>query len=219
MTRLVIVSVFVTLVCAAPAFADTPAAYPDKSLEFELGPDFNLNSSEGLGLAYRVKTSENRGWRFGLRLSSSMRDQEASRHSSQDTTFSTTEGDKIETRLIVQKLFYSRPSNGASFYWGIGPTVTYSRLEAERALDDEFRNETSETRWSAGLAADLGVEWNIVEQLSVAAHYRWYAYYSSSWEDGDNYRDSEHSYTSHTENTGFYLSNSNSVDLAVAFHF
>lgn len=218
MNRLSMISALIVL--AATAAAGTPADYPDKALEFQLGPDLTLQASEGLGLAYRVRTSETRGWRFGLSVSGALTDRDHDWESTRDSTYTTEEYKDFDARLVVQKLFYSKPANGASFYWGIGPTVSYGYGDRESIRLDDRWTESTGVQWSAGLSADLGVEWKIVDQLSITARYRWFAMYTSSWGDQDRI-DLEDEYVSDskTNEDRFSFYDSESVRLVVAFHF
>jgi opacity protein-like surface antigen len=215
MKRCMMITGLIVLACTA-ALAASADTYPDKGLEFQLGDNFQLDASENLGIAYRVRTSETSGWRLGASGGIDYYDMTQSHQGGDIDTENTTEIDGYNFRLVAQKLFYSPPTHGASFVWGAGPTVTYSTNESSE-VDSPLK--TERTNWSAGLAADMGVEWKMIDQLSIVAKYRWFLGYRSQESKSTSIGIDAEPRVSTNESTSFSLDDNQQVDLGVVFHF
>lgn len=209
-----------TLDCLILADDDAGGRYPDRALEFEMDNYFRLSSFEGLDIAYRVQTSESRGWRFGTNFNFRVNNQNSSgQYGDEDPSSTDSDERNISLRLLAQKLFITRPSHSASFYWGLGPVASYGWSKSTNDNTSDHSSESKSTRWTAGLNADLGVVWRLIDQLSLEARYRWFAGYSSNENSRTYWLESEVDHTNRSESNAFELDGSNSVDLALAFHF
>jgi len=153
------------------------------SMQFEIGPDFQLQSFEGAGLAVTKNTSHSKAWRFGVNLSGDLLSNDQSRTSTTDSTIfestsPTQSADRAAVAFDVLRLIRYQSDRRIGLQLGFGPTIRLSRFNThvgEAPGGAEFESRTSNS--SYGLLGRLGAEVFLARALSVSAHYGAFAGY------------------------------------------
>ncbi len=144
------------------------------AMQFQITDDFNLDSFQGSTLSLKKHTSDGKAWRMGMTLDFSTNDREDEIF--YDDTLSNSQDQEANgqyVQLSIQRVFYSRPGNRASLFYGLGPMASYRHTETTRTTDT-YGGQTDENDskdWSAGLAGFVGVEWFATESISILAEY------------------------------------------------
>lgn len=101
------------------------------------------------------------------------------------------EGRRLAIGVVAQRMFYKRPRNDVSLYWGVGPGFSASLRDAE-THNGEYGSDWEEWIWTVSLDAQLGVEWRLMDQFSLGARYQWgFGYWHESEDRRSWYGDDE----------------------------
>ncbi len=136
-------------------------------IEFEIDENFTLTSFGGAAIAWKNRTSQNRGMRFGIYLFGEIGKREEFSSTPSDTLKEETDHGRFRTRVTIQKLFFSGDQPGVDLFIGLGPELGFSINENDE-MDFDVRRYHS---WFVGGAFSIGVEWRILHVLSVMAEY------------------------------------------------
>lgn len=170
--------------------AALPAAASERSgLEFGfpsgLGVDvIDPSEVDGYALSWTRRSGAGRGLRLGLTLGFRAEEDAGTYEQGAAPLATREETDRTEIALRLQKLFLTTPRRGVGLVLGVGPMVGYTDMDRwDTSISGgtaviQRHTETSVLR--AGLAWDLGVEWEAAPQLSVGARYRWTLAYERS---------------------------------------
>lgn len=145
------------------------------ALQFQVGENFSLSAFEGFGISTKRHYSDNSAVRYGVFLNGSI----------EKTDFgysgSRTDNQNLEmesVNLTAVYLYYPNPENIIKFFYGAGPSITYSHRKNiyEQKLNGELvrtleRDETRSNQFGVGLQCVLGVEWFFSRNLSLHAEY------------------------------------------------
>ena len=152
------------------------------ALSFGIRENFTLGSFDGQGISLRRQLSEN----SGMRLSE----------------YFWISGDNTDSYRALNRisLLYIRiihPNQKIRFFWGVGPSYEYDyRINTSSSKHVEDINKL----WSIGLRGVFGVEYFIIDQISIHAEYLSIAQYSRhtnilNWADaGMEDTESSHGY-------------------------
>lgn len=170
----------------------SPAQAGAWAMQFRVSDNFQLGSFKGSVLSVKRHSSPSTAIQVGvsgdLSLRSSSEAQEDTNSGYPTHLTDDREEDRYSLFLNAQRLKYTKPAERLSLFWGIGPTVGFSRTDEERTSDIESQSpgEIEQTlvfnSWSAGLGASLGVEWFATRHLGIHAEYGFVAIYR--WTDG-----------------------------------
>jgi len=170
---------------ADPVYDPAISAHRDGrwSMQFEIGPDFQLQSFEGAGLAVTKNTSHSKAWQFGVDFSGDLLDSDQSRTTTTDSSFFVLPGpspssDRAAFAFNVLRLVRYQSDRRIGLQLGFGPTIRLSRFNIDSGtsssgVEIETRNSSS----SYGLIGRLGVEVFVARALSLHAHYGAFAGY------------------------------------------
>ncbi len=204
-------------ISGAMIIAEEISDFPKSGLEFSVRDNLTLAGIDGLAAAWTRRSSATRGWRFGLDLYA-----RRTESSSTSELLSWEKTNRLDLRFITQKLYLTEPRNGASLIFGIGPFTGVSLYEGEETsqrFDYGSLFIRDEWTWSVGLASDLGIEWQLLDQLSMGARYHWGIQYAKT----DGHRSETFSgiepYERNYESEIFEFFGVNSVDLLVTFWY
>ncbi len=140
------------------------------AIQFGITSDFTLNSFSGGIMSMKRHFSSRSALRGGLSGSLESLDG-VSQWSDPDTTASEdTDRDAAGLGIELQYLYYSRPINGLSLYWGTGPSYRTNRDESGYSADGRESRRTRH-QWSLGLLNSLGVEWFPAKFVGIHAEY------------------------------------------------
>jgi len=198
---------FVLLICLAHTAPSSGAEIspPETGLEFEIGQDFTLKSFDAMSIAWKRRSSEHRGWRLGLDLSGRILNRDDRNAYSSSSRTSSGDDDSYGARLELQKLFYRTPRRDVAGYWGLGPSLSYGERNDTQINvldDDSYEYKNMSHYWTAGLGLSMGVEWRVLDQLSVGAEYSAYLNYRH-WEYTQTRTEDSETYFSKRTEDGF----------------
>lgn len=143
------------------------------SMQFEVGPDFQLSNFNGAGIAVTHNTSESAAWRLGLNLALEDLDQNI-----EGSPYFGGDSDQGDTYVAVDvdllRLKRYQPARRIGFELGVGPVISYAHMSEDFVFGDEnesVNGSFESARGFLGLAGRLGGEVMLARSLSVHAHY------------------------------------------------
>ncbi len=220
--------IFLSLVLAVPLMAQDQTEYPQSGVEFGLPQnigvdDFGPEQVNGYDFSWTRRNSETRGWRIGVSLGGSKTDSNEITGYQEDDRVQFIDSDALLMVLKYQQIFKTKPRQGMSFVFGVGPTLSYSTSSLSRLRSgDEISvllTKSSRTTFGGGVAWDMGIEWRASELFSVSARYEWDLTYSESDREEISYTDGEFYSRHDVDEYRYGLQNSNEVDLLVTFWY
>ena len=203
-TAIVCFVLLIGLAHTAPA-SGAEISPPETGLEFEIGRDFTLDSFDAMSIAWKKRSSENRGWRLGLEMSGRIMNRNSMDTYPSSSRTSSGDDDNYGARLELQKLFYRTPRRDVAGYWGLGPSLAYgeqneTQINVQDDATYEYKNMSH--NWTAGLGLSVGVDWRVLDQLSVGAEYSAYLNYRH-WEYTQTRTEDSETYSSKRTEDGF----------------
>jgi hypothetical protein len=220
--------ILLSLVLAVPLMAQDKNEYPQSGVEFGLPQDIGVDNFgpeqvNGYDFSWTWRNSETRGWRIGMSLGGSKTDSNALTDYQENGRVEFRDSDALVTVLKYQHLFKTKPRQGTSLVFGVGPALSFSNSSSSRLRngDDMSIQLTSASRntFGAGVVWDLGVEWRASELFSVSARYEWDLTYSESDRKEATYFDGELYSHNATDEYRYGLQSSNEIDLLVTFWY
>ncbi|MDM7915438.1 MAG: hypothetical protein ACE15D_10105 [Candidatus Eisenbacteria bacterium] len=182
-----LIAAFATLLAAGSAAGQTvPAdnartalAAGAQAMQFQVAPDFQLQSFQGSLLSYKRHLSPSRAIRLGIGLALSDRDRNSSEEISEADTLREVRKDDLEENLfglhlIAQYLHYASPTPRTALFLGAGPTFEYSRSHQKTAWTNigyPASEDGISKSFEVGLTLLAGVEWFATRELSLHAEY------------------------------------------------
>ena len=143
------------------------------SMQFEVGPDFDLTNFDGAGLAMTKNTSASSAWRLGVSLSARSFDNESALSINSGLNASGNNNDFSAT-IDLLRLKRFQPSHRVGLELGLGPVVSYGHSSADNVqTDDPIQFKVEQHGHSAflGLTTRLGAEVMLAHSVGVHAHY------------------------------------------------
>ncbi len=149
-------------------------------LQFSVLNNFTLGSFQGGLISVQYHLSNSNAIRVGADLNLSVSDANtvsASRNDTLDVTrLSSGSSDGQDGGLTLQFVSYVNPDRDIMAYWGVGPTVRYSRNHSNSttsaANPQSFSTSVSTTNiWYLGGALIGGGEWFITNSFALHAEY------------------------------------------------
>lgn len=157
------------------------------SVQFSVQPNFTLGSYSGSTLSLKRHLASGNALRLGLSVGfGTVGDDVADAHADTFTTrvqSSNIDGNAWSIGAGAYYLWYARRAAPLHAYWGVGPTISWSRGRNERTQlqtitgpgqpSNSFTSaEESKTRgWQIGVAGALGVEWLVARRVGLFAEY------------------------------------------------
>jgi hypothetical protein len=175
------------------------------ALQFAIDRDFQLRSFQGATISLKKHRSDGSAWRLGLGLALDFDTGEDFSTSGSGYT-ADSDANSQAISLVIQKIIYTAPDAPMNFFYGYGPTSSYSHSSSTRTIiypssGTNFQ-EKEKTRhsFSAGISGAVGVEWFPTRSISILAEYGTAMTFSTSKstdtiresdDDGDTQRTAE----------------------------
>jgi len=188
-SRLTVIAVAAALALAGSALADNGSAGTENGLhtgswsfQFQIEDDFTLKSFQGALFSCKYHLSDKTALRLGASVSLMVNDIFDDNVSQiEDSLIAKMTGDReYESYGFGVSLLYTRypnPARDLTAFWGIGPSIGYSRDESLQKMKDYYHSGflgTSRSvlkQWLVGLKGILGVEWFFHKNISLLAEY------------------------------------------------
>jgi hypothetical protein len=157
--------------------ADTSLSANSRAIEFQIGPNFSLNTFDGSTFSYKMFLSEKQAIRFGVSLNLQMNKNIAELSSNKTTNYTAS--------LNTYYLWYLAPKDLIHFYYGTGPVIGYNYSKSHHSDNSapseayyENIQESIPKGFSAGIGGVCGVEVFVTKAISLSAEYNATALYS-----------------------------------------
>ena len=168
------------LIACPPAYAQSgngPNQGPDIedrwALQFRVvnGLDLNLTPFQGALISAKKQFSNQRAFRIGIDLNASVRRSTTERDVGADRDRN--QNDQ-SVGVTAQWIRYPVHDGRLRAYWGLGPTVRFSRSARSTDIDDETdeMNKNDALTLRGGVIGALGAEWFVRSRISLSAEYR-----------------------------------------------
>ena len=189
---LLAVSLAQMVVCSGRAAADEDVAADalapgSWSVQFSVQPNFTLGSYSGSTLSLKRHLASGNALRFGLsvgfaRGGDDFVDVSADTFSAR-TNLAELDVNSVSVGVGAYYLWYSGRAAPVHAYWGLGPTVSWSRGHDDRIQSFTYIptgqppavftsvDEGTTRGWQVGVAGALGVEWLVARRVGVFAEY------------------------------------------------
>ncbi|HOP06984.1 MAG TPA: hypothetical protein PLF13_06800 [candidate division Zixibacteria bacterium] len=162
----------------------------DWALQFQLADDFDIQSFQGTTISLKKFHGINQATRLGLTLSGRYLDSDGV--TVEDDTLTATgtnESNNFEIGLRLQRLWYRSTADVTSFYFGLGPDISFYRSKTNSVTvnsDGRIRDSRNLVRrWGMGASMVAGVEWFVHRAVSISAEYNLLALYSHEKQETD----------------------------------
>lgn len=156
-------------------------------MQFSVQPNFTLGSYSGSTLSLKRHLASGNAIRLGVSLgfgrgSDEFIDVNADTFSTR-TTLSLSDGNVWSIGVGATYLWYSSRAAPLHAYWGVGPTVSWSRGHDDRTQSFTFQQpsqppvtgtfveDVTSRGWQVGVAGALGVEWLVARRVGLFAEY------------------------------------------------
>jgi len=157
------------------------------ALQFGITSNFTLTSFQGTTISTKYHFSDRDAIRGGMTINGSTTNGNNSVFGwVGDTSYGSVPGnsstDAANVSFILQYLRYMNPNGPVHFYFGLGPSVsyTYSHSSSDKSslYTSNFQGywvrtvtTSSSTQWAIGWTCVVGVEWFACQWLSIRAEY------------------------------------------------
>ncbi len=202
-------------------------------LQFSVLNNFTLGSFQGALISCQYHLSNTSAIRIGVDLNLELGDANSVTSTKNDTLdntrLSSSTGDRQDGGLTLHFVSYINPDQDITAYWGVGPTVRYSRTHSNSTLSStqgqqSFSNSVNTSdSWYLGGALIGGAEWFVTRSFALHAEYGLaYTYsWSSSTSGGTSVRTTApvtttSSYDSHSHS---WALSSKTVRLGLSVYF
>jgi opacity protein-like surface antigen len=151
------------------------------AVQFGIGSNFTITTFAGSTIALKHFCSSSQAYRLSATVNGSTDSRDGVTPLVADSMriITTTDGNSESLSLQFNMLFYPLTSSDVNFYWGIGPSGTYSHSNSTSetrfvtSSQDTVYSRQSDTRntWGIGASVVVGVEWFATKSISLNAEY------------------------------------------------
>ena len=146
-----------------------------KALQFQIQNDFLLRSFDGTTISLKKQKSSDRAYRLGLTIDASITDDNQSSTNAGGTSTNDQDANSQNVAILLQKVFYTHPTNRTYAYFGVGPTGSVARSKSSGTATNTsgavVKTSSLGRTWAAGLTGSFGVEWFAYRSISFLAEY------------------------------------------------
>jgi hypothetical protein len=150
------------LTACPPAYAqsdDAPDVEDRWALQFQITDNVTLGDFQGALISAKRQCSARHAFRFGVNLGASVTRIDEDRDALPD---SERDQNRQSINATAQWIRYPVHEGAIRAYWGLGPTIGFSRRGGD----------SDELGLNGGAISALGVEWFVHSRLSLSAEYR-----------------------------------------------
>ncbi|MEO8512770.1 MAG: hypothetical protein ABI543_04375 [Ignavibacteria bacterium] len=142
--------------------------------QFELGTYINPSYFKSVELSIKPQLSRSSAFRLGVSINMNS----SAGNSTDDLILGPLESKNTDLGLGLNYIQYLKSTGSVCFYIGFGPLYEYSESKTDYFNSDiyyggnySYETHASSRTWYAGGTAILGVEWFLVERISLLAEY------------------------------------------------
>ena len=152
-----------------PSTVTTDAQKPKWALQFQINDNFSLTSFQGSTISLNKCLSNNRSFRMGLSLNTTLEDYDMESRIIEDNE------DKSENNfhflLTTQYVRNYKNRNKVTPFFGFGPAVQFNYDNEKNTFGTSSRTSVKTTSWGMGISGVIGVEYFIRNNLGLLAEY------------------------------------------------
>lgn len=198
------------------------------AIQFQVQENFKLTSFAGSTISLKRNLSETNSIRVGIGLYSDIGDRnEESKFYSSSISQNNISQDISDFGLNLTALYLwnSIRKSHVSFYYGIGPSISYSYFKNQNRNEninsisvETYENTLTQNVFGFGVTGVLGIEWYVKDNISLLGEYGIYSGYSISKQKTENYQSVSSTRTTGDVDTNGFTLQSLGVKLGISVY-